>query len=154
MMASSADKVLEALRASLKEVDRLRRENTQLTDAAREPIAITGMSCRYPGGVTSPEGLWNLVASGTDAVNGFPTDRGWDLERLYEEAHDNAVTFEGGFVDGVTDFDAGFFGISPREALAMDPQQRVLLEESWKALERAGIDPVALAGTRTAVFTG
>ncbi|MFE6498197.1 type I polyketide synthase, partial [Streptomyces sp. NPDC057747] len=154
MMASSADKVLEALRASLKEVDRLRRENTQLTDAAREPIAITGMSCRYPGGVTSPEGLWNLVESGTDAVNGFPTDRGWDLERLYEEAHGNAVTFEGGFVDGVTDFDAGFFGISPREALAMDPQQRVLLEESWKALERAGIAPSSLRGTATGVFVG
>ncbi|WP_190055090.1 type I polyketide synthase, partial [Streptomyces lomondensis] len=153
-MASSADKVLEALRASLKEVDRLRRENTQLTDAAREPIAITGMSCRYPGGVTSPESLWNLVASGTDAVTGFPTDRGWDLERLYEEAHDNAVTFEGGFVDGVTDFDAGFFGISPREALAMDPQQRVLLEESWKALERAGVAPSSLRGTATGVFVG
>ncbi|MFE6023784.1 type I polyketide synthase, partial [Streptomyces sp. NPDC056441] len=153
-MASSGDKVLEALRASLKEVDRLRRENTQLTGAAREPIAIIGMSCRYPGGVTSPEDLWRLVASGTDAVAEFPTDRGWDLDGLYQSGGTNATTFEGGFVDGVTDFDASFFGISPREALSMDPQQRILLEESWKALERAGIAPTSLHSTQTGVFVG
>ncbi|MFC5174998.1 type I polyketide synthase, partial [Streptomyces mutomycini] len=154
MMASSGDKVLEALRASLKEVDRLRRENTQLTGAAREPIAIIGMSCRYPGGVASPEDLWRLVASGTDAVGAFPTDRGWDLDGLYQAGGANATTFEGGFVDGVTDFDASFFGISPREALSMDPQQRLLLEESWKALERAGIAPTSLHSTQTGVFVG
>ncbi|KPC78985.1 polyketide synthase, partial [Streptomyces sp. NRRL S-4] len=153
-MASSGDKVLEALRASLKEVDRLRRENTQLTGAAREPIAIIGMSCRYPGGVASPEDLWRLVASGTDAVGAFPTDRGWDLDGLYQAGGANATTFEGGFVDGVTDFDASFFGISPREALSMDPQQRLLLEESWKALERAGIAPTSLHSTQTGVFVG
>ncbi|MEU0304653.1 type I polyketide synthase, partial [Streptomyces sp. NPDC006175] len=153
-MASSGDKVLEALRASLKEVDRLRRENTQLTGAAREPIAIIGMSCRYPGGVASPEDLWRLVASGTDAVDAFPTDRGWDLDGLYQAGGANATTFEGGFVDGVTDFDASFFGISPREALSMDPQQRLLLEESWKALERAGIAPTSLHSTQTGVFVG
>ncbi|MEV3934269.1 type I polyketide synthase, partial [Streptomyces sp. NPDC049944] len=153
-MASSGDKVLEALRASLKEVDRLRRENTQLTGAAREPIAIIGMSCRYPGGVASPDDLWRLVASGTDAVDAFPTDRGWDLEGLYQAGGANATTFEGGFVDGATDFDASFFGISPREALSMDPQQRLLLEESWKALERAGIAPTSLHSTQTGVFVG
>ncbi|MFI2779942.1 type I polyketide synthase, partial [Streptomyces sp. ALB3] len=153
-MASSGDKVLEALRASLKEVDRLRRENTQLTGAAREPIAIIGMSCRYPGGVASPEDLWRLVATGTDAVGPFPTDRGWDLDGLYQGGDADATTFEGGFVDGVTDFDASFFGISPREALSMDPQQRLLLEESWKALERAGIAPTSLHSTQTGVFVG
>ncbi|WP_410600944.1 type I polyketide synthase [Amycolatopsis sp. lyj-90] len=118
--------------------------------AADEPIAIVGMSCRYPGGVVDPDGLWALLASGGDAISGFPLDRDWDLGALDESSYVSS----GGFVEDISGFDAGFFGISPREALAMDPQQRMLLELSWEALERAGIAPESLRGTSTGVFAG
>src|SRR3954467_6506461 len=154
---TNEDKLADYLRWVTADLKETREQLRAAEQRENEPLAIIGMSCRLPGGVTTPEQLWQLVCEGVDAISRFPADRGWDIDDVFDPEpgrYGKTYVCEGGFLDAPGDFDAAFFGMSPREAVATDPQQRLLLETAWHACEDAGIDPVTLRGTNTGVFVG
>ncbi|WP_449657736.1 type I polyketide synthase [Streptomyces echinatus] len=155
--SATAGKLRDYLKRATTELERSRRRVRELEEQGREPIAVIGMGCRYPGGVRTPEDLWRIVDEGVDVVTEFPTDRGWDVEAIYDPepgAPGKSYVRHGGFLHDAAECDPAFFGISPKDAPGTDPQQRLLLEVTWEAFERAGIDPTTVKGTPTGVFVG
>src|ERR1700733_2690581 len=156
ILGGNEEKLLEYLKRATSDLRDTRRRLREAEKRDREPVAIVGMSCRFPG-AESPAQFWELLAAGEGAISEFPADRGWDVDELYDPepgVAGKSYTTRGGFLADAAGFDAGFFGISPREALAMDPQKRLRLEACWEALEDAGIDPATLRGTPVGVFAG
>ena len=155
-MSESRQAVVQDPKRVLQLLDKYKRRVTELENHQREPIAIIGMGCRFPGGISDPDEFWQLLASGGDAITEVPSQR-WDVDAHYDpspEARGKMYTRSGGFLGAIDAFDPQFFGISPREAAAMDPQQRLLLEVTWEALERAGVVVSQVPGRRVGVFVG